>query len=100
MIFKKRTQKNVILKGNLAHNNAHHVHFVQSKTKPSVHFRSKILWTYDQTHYVVRPDTLTPYVLTPFERTTKHPRTYVHGKFPRKIRDFMPDKRYFRVFEN
>ena len=49
---------------------------------------------------VVRPDTLTPYVLTPFERTTKHPWTYVHGKFPRKIRDFMPDKRYFRVFEN
>ena len=51
MTFKKRTQKNVILKGNLAENNAHYVYFVQSKTKPSVHFRSKILWTYDQTHY-------------------------------------------------
>ena len=28
--------------------NTHFVDFVQSQTKQSVHFRSNILWTYDQ----------------------------------------------------
>ena len=59
--------------------------FVQSTSSQPAHFHSKILWTYDQAPLDVRPGILW---------------SYVHGKTPREIWDFMPVKRCFWVFEN
>ena len=73
MTYENHTSEIAIWKWNLAQHDTHYAHFVQSTTKQFVHFRSKILWPYVQATMAVRPYPLTPYVLTPFERTTKHP---------------------------
>ena len=44
---------------------------------------------------VVRPHTLTPYVLTPFERTSPEPTPYVQRIFGRRIWCFVPYGCYF-----
>ena len=70
----------------LCNTNTLYVHFVQSTVKQSVHFRSNILWTYDQAPYgrtswhpnAVRPDTLWTYDQASYGRTSME---NIHGKY-------------------
>ena len=67
--------------------NTHYVDFVQSQTKQSVHFRSNILWTYDQALFgrtswhpnTVRPDTLWTYDQACYGRTSMEKLLGKHG---------------------